>query len=489
MLTERHDNTQYTHLQQQDKGMDKYQKKLGCFIQIPNVGRGQLRYVGPVDGKQGMFVGVDLLANIGKNNGSFQGRQYFHTDYPQSGLFIQLQKVASLIDSAVLASSSRRATLGESSGTNKPDNNNSSSSSSSSRLDSRRATLVYPRSPTPVRSRVLARSGELLSDAMDVDLEEAPAVDKAGQSEYEARIQQQQQEIGQYRRLLDDQRIVLEEIQPAIDDYEEKLRDMEAEISQVHRQLAQERESHKKQKSFFESEQQQLLSVVEQLSDDIKEHERRFSEALQQQQQPQTQEPTLVDDRFAQENEVLRQENEALRQENEALRQENETTRQELQLLLVFKKDQENARTKWERERDQLKMHNESLSSEYQHLSKELTETQSKLDLQTEQNTLLVKETDTLHQGLEDARNRIAHLELDGLQKQQRQQQETRDVSANASADSPTSTGNAQEQESLPLYTGGPKKDPSAGRPLWCALCERGGHESVECPYETDQLF
>ena len=109
------------------------------------------------------------------------------------------------------------------------------------------------------------------------------------------------------------------------------------------------------------------------------------------------------------------------------------------------------------------------LSSEYQHLSKELTETQSKLDLQTEQNTLLVKETDTLHQGLEDARNRIAHLELDGLQKQQRQQQETRDVSANASADSPTSTGNAQEQESLPLYTGGPKKDPSAGRPLWCA--------------------
>lgn len=493
MLTERYDNTQHAHLQQQNKGMDKYQKKLGCFIQIPNVGRGQLRYVGPVDGKQGMFVGVDLLANIGKNNGSFQERQYFHTDYPQSGLFIQLQKVASLIDSAVLASSSRRATLGESSGTNKPNNH----SSSSSRPDSRRATLVDPRSPTPVRSRMLARSGELLSDAMDVDPEEVPVVDNAGQSEYEARIQQQQQEIGQYRRLLDDQRIVLEEIQPAIDDYEEKLRDMEAEISQVHRQLAQERESHKKQKSFFEGEQQQLLSVVEQLSDDIKEHERRFSEALQQQQQqPQTQEPTLVDDRFAQENEVLcqenevlRQENEALRQENEALRQENETTRQELQLLLVFKRDQENARTKWERERDQLKMHNESLNSEYQHLSKELTETQSKLDLQTEQNTLLAKETDTLHQGLEDARNRIAHLELDGLQKQQQQQQEARDVSANASADSPTSTGNAQEQESLPLYTGGPKRDPSAGRPLWCALCERDGHESVECPYETDQLF
>ncbi|KOH52601.1 BIK1p Microtubule-associated protein [Saccharomyces cerevisiae] len=83
--------------------MDRYQRKIGCFIQIPNLGRGQLKYVGPVDTKAGMFAGVDLLANIGKNDGSFMGKKYFQTEYPQSGLFIQLQKVASLIEKIDIA--------------------------------------------------------------------------------------------------------------------------------------------------------------------------------------------------------------------------------------------------------------------------------------------------------------------------------------------------------------------------------------------------
>ncbi|CAI4869100.1 CKB_collapsed_G0005290.mRNA.1.CDS.1 [Saccharomyces cerevisiae] len=91
--------------------MDRYQRKIGCFIQIPNLGRGQLKYVGPVDTKAGMFAGVDLLANIGKNDGSFMGKKYFQTEYPQSGLFIQLQKVASLIEKASISQTSRRTTM------------------------------------------------------------------------------------------------------------------------------------------------------------------------------------------------------------------------------------------------------------------------------------------------------------------------------------------------------------------------------------------
>lgn len=38
--------------------------------------------------------------------------------------------------------------------------------------------------------------------------------------------------------------------------------------------------------------------------------------------------------------------------------------------------------------------------------------------------------------------------------------------------------------ELLPYHP--PKSDPTAGRAKWCGLCEREGHESFECPYESD---
>ena len=78
--------------------MEKYREKIGCLVHIPNVGRGRLKYVGPVEGKPGMYAGVDLLANIGKNDGSFEDKKYFDTEHPCSGLFIQLKKLESLIE-------------------------------------------------------------------------------------------------------------------------------------------------------------------------------------------------------------------------------------------------------------------------------------------------------------------------------------------------------------------------------------------------------
>lgn len=44
----------------------------------------------------------------------------------------------------------------------------------------------------------------------------------------------------------------------------------------------------------------------------------------------------------------------------------------------------------------------------------------------------------------------------------------------------------AQEQEEVPIYKSPKKVDPAAGRDKWCGLCEREGHESIECPYEED---
>lgn len=339
--------------------MESYERKIGCFIQIPNVGRGQLKYVGGVEGKPGTFVGVDLLANIGKNDGTFRGKRYFETEYTQSGLFIQLQKVASLIDAAT-SSSSRRNTLGEPHGGNH-----------------RVASLMDSRSPTPIRT-TSRQSSATFSQNMEVDTEERRTPSTSSR-ELEARVQQQSQELSQYKRVVSEQRVVLEEIQPAIDDYEVKLQQMESQVTRLEAQLSKERESQRKQKEYFETEHEQLLSVVEELHTEIRENEKRMLEAPQQGQSTSSSE---------------------LQAEIEALRQENSELKEQLATHATIT-------AKWEKEREQLKLQNDSLSSEYQFLNRELQETKSKLNDQQDSSSLKA-ELELVKMQLEAANNKLA---------------------------------------------------------------------------------
>lgn len=406
--------------------MENYEKKIGSFIQIPNVGRGQLKYVGAVEGKPGIFVGVDLLANIGKNDGTFRGKRYFDTEYTQSGLFIQLQKVASLIDLAT-GSASRRETFGDAHGGSR-----------------RSASLTDPRSPTPIRANS-RQSSAVFSDTMDIDHEDRRVLSAPGR-DLELKIQQQNQELSQYKKVLSEQRIVLEEIQPAIDDYEEKLQQMEAQVSSLEAQLSKERETQRKQKQYFETEHEQLLSVVEELHTEIRENEKRMLNAAQPSQPSDLSELTA---------------------ENEALRNELEDLKAQQAASAVTAK-------KWEKEREQLKLQIDSLSSEYQYVNKELRDAHEKLKESQESQSDL-SEIEQLKLQLEAANAKIQELE---------QGSPRPTTPALTTGSDPIE----RESESLPLYI--PKKaDRAAGRPKWCALCERDGHNSVDCPYENDQLF
>ena len=151
--------------------MSAYSDKIGCYIQIPNLGRGQLKYVGPVESKPGVFAGVDLLANIGKNDGSFQGRRYFQAEYSQSGLFIQLQKIEHLLENAT--TESRRESLGNTTFNldkyNAHEDDNLMSDGvhmSENRVSSNGSTIIRKpleqnevHSPTPIRSfRITSRN-------------------------------------------------------------------------------------------------------------------------------------------------------------------------------------------------------------------------------------------------------------------------------------------------------------------------------------------
>lgn len=89
-------------------------------------------------------------------------------------------------------------------------------------------------------------------------------------------------------------------------------------------------------------------------------------------------------------------------------------------------------------------------------------------------------EDTALHAELERARERIAALEKQVEQSLSRKAEENQDIDMD------------EKLDSLPLYnptgTGNTLINAAAGRALWCALCEKDGHESVDCPYD-DKFF
>ena len=60
-------------------------------LQISGDRRGTIRYVGPL-GTKGTFIGIELDEPLGRNNGSFEGKQLFQCA-EKHGLFIRPKEV------------------------------------------------------------------------------------------------------------------------------------------------------------------------------------------------------------------------------------------------------------------------------------------------------------------------------------------------------------------------------------------------------------
>ncbi|RSL70179.1 hypothetical protein CEP53_001952 [Fusarium sp. AF-6] len=68
---------------------------LGDTVDVPGGLQGTVRFVGPVQGKRGIFAGVELLpdfASRGKNDGDVDGISYFTTTIPGAGIFLPVAK-------------------------------------------------------------------------------------------------------------------------------------------------------------------------------------------------------------------------------------------------------------------------------------------------------------------------------------------------------------------------------------------------------------
>ncbi|KAF2858753.1 hypothetical protein K470DRAFT_259469 [Piedraia hortae CBS 480.64] len=69
--------------------------EVGDSVKVPGDMLGTVRYVGNVAGKPGRFVGVELsreFAARGKNDGDVDGKFYFKTTIPKSGIFLPVHR-------------------------------------------------------------------------------------------------------------------------------------------------------------------------------------------------------------------------------------------------------------------------------------------------------------------------------------------------------------------------------------------------------------
>ncbi|RMZ85179.1 hypothetical protein DV738_g98, partial [Chaetothyriales sp. CBS 135597] len=69
--------------------------KVGDTVTVPGDMYGLVKFVGHVAGKQGTFAGVQLASEFvarGKNSGDVDGRFYFRTTVPGSGIFLPVEK-------------------------------------------------------------------------------------------------------------------------------------------------------------------------------------------------------------------------------------------------------------------------------------------------------------------------------------------------------------------------------------------------------------
>src|SRR3989440_1515392 len=69
--------------------------RVGDTVEVPGGMHGTVKFVGQVDGKKGTFAGVQLApeyATRGKNSEEVDGKSYFRTTKPGSGIFLPVEK-------------------------------------------------------------------------------------------------------------------------------------------------------------------------------------------------------------------------------------------------------------------------------------------------------------------------------------------------------------------------------------------------------------
>ncbi|PHH60413.1 hypothetical protein CDD81_1691 [Ophiocordyceps australis] len=86
---------------------------VGSAVDVPGGMHGVVRFLGPVQGKKGIFAGIELhssFASRGKNSGDVDGLTYFTTSTPGAGIFVPVAKISCRASPSASASTAQPMT-------------------------------------------------------------------------------------------------------------------------------------------------------------------------------------------------------------------------------------------------------------------------------------------------------------------------------------------------------------------------------------------
>lgn len=478
---------------------------VGDNVSLPEGQRGILRYVGKIQGKPGEYAGVELTgedAVHGRHSGSCNGISYFTTARPNSGVFITYSKLIASTSAAnqnkppATASVSRRQSARHSlqppstpmasqkaTATGSPRGSLARPSVRGQALTTpRRSTagLFNGTSPKPddagTPSRRPRQSG--LHQPMNQDNEVATLTKELRQAR--AELAEKDSQLEQQGELLRDLEQSLEEFQTLANQRQEESNSNE-EIEKLMRSLEERDRKLTNLRAEFEEKRQEFRITIDGLQVEMQETSEMYESEIRSL-KANMGDAEEVNQRIVELEQMVTSLDNGLK--NSQVSEQN--ARAQLGKLADIENkllDKESELQDTRNSLEYFKSTNEELLKEVEHYkslanSKQqqpATDQTPKSADDSAEITRLQGEVENLESMLESKIFREQELE-----KQVESLKLRSSSSSTATFEGPTTPENNK-------VTSPPAKvDPAAGRKLWCGLCEREGHESLDCPYDEE---
>ncbi|KAG7195998.1 uncharacterized protein KQ657_000004 [Scheffersomyces spartinae] len=478
-------------------------------VSIPGANiSGYLRYVGPIDGKQGKFCGVELIGPLatirGKNNGEVEGKEYFQVQQPHSGLFLPYSRLLKANPHLELPRSRSPSVFTAT--TTQCDTSPSRRFSPSIRSGS----PAISRRSVHERSIELGNVSERSTSLPSVVIGSTSAAGSASLTEY-TKLQEEYNDLKDThestKRDMDEKLKILVELQQTVSDLQPVLEEYEYELSEKDKRF-------QRQKLEFEKARDEWRQSIDLMAAAQGENEAYYERRIQD-----------LENRLGNEG--------GSESNSSSIISKLESTIGQLIDENTKLKDQNNGNLNngGQNELERSKSHIASLEAEIDGLLTKVSQLEKSVQDSTVDNlgsmTIGTTEKDKLIDRLQhelemrptfeelselqkslDELDELHNIELDKKDKEINQLKDKIkalehvkmlspvDVSSTKSIKSdlllllplPEPSIEITPENSLPIYKPTTPTDPSSGHQDWCGLCERSGHNSIDCPYENDMF-
>lgn len=256
--------------------------KIGSILTIPNTGRAVLKYIGPVQGKSGKFVGIELLgesASLGKNSGDVNGIEYFKTKSRGSGLFMTYDKLMSTIDFVESPPTKRLSLMNSPNDTFGPTPRRNRASLNPSHLShsrsiSKRSSIArsHTSTPSPLLSQSLNKSSPSYEELKRLSTAKTLVENEKNNLLYET--DSMKYEIEELKSRLEHQEKLIQDLELSHRHDLVKIQKAEERVSITENKLV-------KQKNSHEEQREELLDVIDQLEAQVNDNEKLYVDELQ----------------------------------------------------------------------------------------------------------------------------------------------------------------------------------------------------------------